>query len=261
MAFAATFGPHLPLLRRYARALAGSQTSGDAYVRTALEALAEDPSLADTALPARVSLYKCFHTIWSGTGPQLDAGVPSRSDGPVKAAELPPIDRQAFLLTSMEGFSDSDAALILNCEESEIVDYLEAAVLAFKEGGSARILIVEDEPIIAADLEALVEDMGHKAVGIAATQNEAVALANSEMPTLVLCDIQLADQSSGIDAASDILQSLTVPIIFITAFPERLLTGEGVEPTFLISKPYSEDMVQAAIGQALFFNQPARVVT
>jgi CheY-like chemotaxis protein len=70
----------------------------------------------------------------------------------------------------------------------------------------------------------------------------------------VLADIQLADGSSGIDAVKDILARLDVPVIFITAFPERLLTGERPEPTFLITKPFQRSTVKAAISQALFFN-------
>jgi hypothetical protein len=65
----------------------------------------------------------------------------------------------------------------------------------------------------------------------------------------------LADGSSGIDAVNDILKTSTVPVIFITAFPERLLTGDRPEPAFLVSKPFNPDMVKALISQALFFNQ------
>ena len=66
---------------------------------------------------------------------------------------------------------------------------------------------------------------------------------------------QLADDSSGIDAVKDILAEFNVPVIFITAFPERLLTGERPEPTFLITKPFQRSTVKAAISQALFFDQ------
>ena len=67
-------------------------------------------------------------------------------------------------------------------------------------------------------------------------------------------DIQLADDSSGIDAVKDILHEFKVPVIFITAFPERLLTGERPEPTFLITKPFQRSTVKAQIAQALFFD-------
>jgi CheY-like chemotaxis protein len=91
----------------------------------------------------------------------------------------------------------------------------------------------------------------------AAPRAEARAAAARARPGLVLADIQLADGSSGVDAVWDILGEIDVPAIFITAFPERLLTGERPEPTFLITKPFRPETVKAAIGQALFFH-PAR---
>ena len=120
------------------------------------------------------------------------------------------------------------------------------------------MLIIEDEPVIAADIAALVKELGHRVTGIAATREEATAAAAADKPGLVLADIQLADGSSGIDAVRDILSNMDTPVIFITAFPERLLTGERPEPTFLITKPFQPETVKAAIGQALFFPSPAR---
>jgi CheY-like chemotaxis protein len=116
------------------------------------------------------------------------------------------------------------------------------------------VLIIEDEPVIATDIEALVRELGHEVLDVAATRKEAVDAVARATPGLVLADIQLADGSSGIDAVKDILGRYDVPVIFITAFPERLLTGERPEPTFLITKPFQPETVKAAIGQALFFH-------
>ena len=116
------------------------------------------------------------------------------------------------------------------------------------------VLIIEDEPIIAMDIETIVRDLGHNVTGVAVTRDEAVTQAREHPPGLVLADIQLADDSSGIDAVKDILAEFSVPVIFITAFPERLLTGTRPEPTFLITKPFQRSTVKAAIAQALFFD-------
>jgi CheY-like chemotaxis protein len=107
---------------------------------------------------------------------------------------------------------------------------------------------------IAMDIESIVRDLGHNVTGVAVTRDEAVAQARKSTPGLVLADIQLADDSSGIDAVKDILSEFSVPVIFITAFPERLLTGTRPEPTFLITKPFQRSTVKAAISQALFFD-------
>ncbi len=88
---------------------------------------------------------------------------------------------------------------------------------------------------------------------MAATRTQALEIVSREKPGLVLADIQLADGSSGLDAVEDILQMGSVPVIFITAYPERLLTGDRPEPTYLVTKPFQEQTVRTAISQALFF--------
>ena len=253
MSLVEQFGPHLPYLRRYARALTGSQESGDSYIRASLTALAEDPSQVSEDLPPRQALYRFFHAIWGTTGAKLER--PDEAATPEKRLQtLAPVERQAFLLTALEGFQLSEAATILDVSVQDVEDLIAQAHSDIEAGLKTKVLIIEDEPIIAADLESLVEELGHEVTGNATTHTEAVAMAQANPPGLVLCDIQLADNSSGIDAAHDILQDLDIPIIFITAFPERLLTGERPEPTYLIPKPFQENTVKAAIGQALFFH-------
>ena len=254
MSMLSTFGPHLPFLRRYARALTGDQKSGDAYIRASLEALAEDPGLIDQDGAPRLSLYRFFHAIWAGTGARVETHAPAGSVVDHRLQSLTPVHRQAFLLTALEGFTPAEAAKILQVTEPEYRTLERSAHEEIDAQLATNVLIIEDEPIIAADLEGLVEELGHKVTGIAATRDEAVALALSHPPGLVLCDIQLADGSSGIDAANEIMSAFDIPVIFITAFPERLLTGERPEPTFLISKPFKASTVKATVGQALFFH-------
>jgi CheY-like chemotaxis protein len=170
---------------------------------------------------------------------------------------IAPRSRQAFLLTALEGFTPSEAAQILDTDFEEVEELISEAQAEIDAELATQVLIIEDEPVIAADIEALVRELGHDVVDIAATRGEAVDAAARQRPGLVLADIQLADGSSGIDAVKDILAKFDVPVIFITAFPERLLTGERPEPTFLITKPFQPETVKAAIGQALFFH-PAR---
>lgn len=254
MSYVSQFAPHLPYLRRYARALTGSQDSGDAYIKASLTALAADPSRADMDMQPQVALYRFFHLIWGTTGAQLDSGAENDETTSGKLQALAPIQRQAFLLTSLEGFSITDTAVILDVSSADVKRLIDEAQADIEKQLVTQVMIIEDEPVIAADIESLVEDLGHTVVGIATTRDEAVAMAEKSKPGLVLCDIQLADNSSGIDAAQDILADQNIPIIFITAFPERLLTGEKPEPTYLITKPFQENTVKAAIGQALFFH-------
>jgi DNA-directed RNA polymerase specialized sigma24 family protein len=256
----ARLAPHLPYIRRYARALTGDQASGDQYVRVALEALAAGERTLDPGLSPRVALYRVFQAIWCVTGAQLEP----RADDPAlqgdprqRLMRIAPRSRQAFLLTALEGFTPSEAAQILDTDFDEIDELIAKAQQEIDAELATDVLIIEDEPVIAADIEALVRELGHNVLDIAATRTEAIEAIARQRPGLVLADIQLADGSSGIDAVKDILGKFDVPVIFITAFPERLLTGERPEPTFLITKPFQPETVKAAIGQALFFH-PAR---
>ena len=253
--------PHLPYVRRYARALTGDQRTGDNYVRVALEALAAGEKTLDPKLTPRVALYHVFHAIWCSSGAQLEASIEEaaspQDDAAHRLMRIAPRSRQAFLLTALEGFTPSETAQILGATFEEVEQLIAEAQAEIDTELATDVLIIEDEPVIAADIEALVRDLGHQVLDIAATRKEAADSALRHRPGLVLADIQLADGSSGVDAVKDILARFDVPVIFITAFPERLLTGERPEPTFLITKPFQPETVKAAIGQALFFH-PAR---
>ena len=257
MSITSLISPQLPLLRRYARALSGSQASGDNHVVAMLESLLADPSAFDRALDPRVASYRLFSRIWNANPMnQIEAGGPASVAGVAerRLEAITPSARQAFLLTAVEGFSNTDAAQILDVDAQKLTSLLDEAARQIGAQVASRVLVIEDEPIIAMDLETLVESLGHSVVGNARTRDEAVSMARKHRPGLVLADIRLADGSSGLDAVNDILASFEVPVIFITAYPESLLTGERPEPTFLIAKPFREETVKAVVSQALFFD-------
>jgi CheY-like chemotaxis protein len=259
---AEALAPDLPYVRRYARALTGDQATGDSYVRAALEALVQGDQILDKALSPRVALYQVFEAIWKSSGALLE-NRPADEESPVSKAvsarllRIAPRSRQAFLLTAMEGFTLDEVADILSTDIDEVESLITQAQADIDAELATDVLIIEDEPIIAADIAALVGELGHRVTHIAATRREAIASVDQKRPGLILADVQLADGSSGIDAAKEILARIDVPAIFITGFPERLLTGNGFEPTFVITKPFAPATVKAAIGQALFFHPSA----
>ena len=253
---AAAVGENLPYLRRYARALTGSQETGDKYAIATLEALIAEPDLLDESDSPKASLFKTFHVIWSSSGAPLGEAEDNLSRrAQAHLSKLTPKTREALLLSSIEGFSDDEIGNIMQIDADEARHLQELAVTEMSDSVAGRVMIIEDEAIIAMDLQTAVSEMGHEVTGVARTHKEAVALANKEAPDLILADIQLADNSSGLDAVKEIMLSMAdVPVVFITAFPERLLTGERPEPAFLITKPYSEAQVRSAVSQAMFFS-------
>lgn len=248
---------HLPFLRRYARALTGSQQHGDNFVHTALDVIVAAPDEFESGLGTRVGLYRCFHRIWESAF--IDDGEGDDEPDPLTRAAkrrlgaITPLGRQILLLTALEGFSVEDAAIIAGIDTATVESLLAETVDDLDRESSTSVLIIEDEPLIAMELEQIVRALGHRVAGIATTHDAAVAAFERTDAGLVLADIRLADGSSGIDAVQDILALAPVPAIFITAFPEQLLTGHRVEPTFLVSKPFRENTVRAAISQSLLF--------
>jgi DNA-directed RNA polymerase specialized sigma24 family protein len=261
MTLSTRIAPHLPYLRRFSRATTGSQTSGDAYVAATLEALIADISIFPEASSDRIAVYKLFSSLFGSTSIEIPDPASSFMWEKRAAANLASIaakPRQAFLLVAVEGFSHDQAAEVLSVSPAEFASLLDEASVEISRQVATDIMIIEDEPLIAMDIEQLVESLGHRVVSVARTHKEAVSLFNQTNPKMILADIQLADGSSGIDAVNDILNAHHIPVIFITAFPERLLTGERPEPTFLVTKPFNPDMVKALISQALFFDDSAR---
>jgi DNA-directed RNA polymerase specialized sigma24 family protein len=257
MSIGAEVAAHLPFLRRYARALTGSQSTGDAFVQATLEAALADEELANSLKGGRVPLYAAFNKVWSSA--YLEVGADTSGRGAHESAaqdqlrKITPINRQALLLTTVEDFSPSEAAAIMGVGEDDVKRMVAEAVEEIERETTTSVLIIEDEPLISMQLEDLVRSLGHDICGTAATRAQVQEVVAEKTPGLVLADIQLADGSSGLDAVDDILAIDSVPVIFITAYPERLLTGDRTEPTYLITKPFHEDTVRAAISQALFF--------
>jgi DNA-directed RNA polymerase specialized sigma24 family protein len=250
---------YLPFLRRYARALTGNQVSGDSYVAATLEALIADPSIFDGDGSPRATLYRLFTRIWNSIALNEAAGpAGSVLPGEDKLAKITPLPRQAFLLVALEGFSESEAALVLDVDVAMLRGLIEESGRELAAEIATDVLIIEDETFIAMELEGLVESLGHRVLGVARTHSEAIALTQQRKPGLILADIQLADNSSGLDAVNELLKTFEVPVIFITAYPERFLTGDRPEPAFLIAKPFQPSTVSAIASQALFFERSAK---
>ena len=248
----------MPYLRRYTRALTGSQSRGDKYTVATLQAILKDRSEFENNDPIKVSLFKCFHAIWTSSGQlfaEPDDALRSRTHGLL--SKLTANSREALLLRTIEEFSVDHIATIMRVDAPEVRRLIATANAELSQSVQGRVMIIEDEPIIATDLTDIVISLGHDVTGVARTHSEALDLGAEQKPDLILADIQLADNSSGIDAVNDLLQQMDVPVIFITAFPERLLTGDRPEPAFLIAKPFQEEQVQSAVSQAMFFASTA----
>jgi CheY-like chemotaxis protein len=246
--------PFLPRLRRLARMLADDQDGGDAIVAATLETLADGGELG---ADPRIALYRMFCRLWNGPMGQrvraLSIPMPSEAVLKRRVFALTPRSRQAFMLLALDKFSLEAAAEILELPVSEVGSLVETARSEIARQIATDILIIEDDLIIANDLKWLMLELAHRVIGVARTHREALALAKSMRPGLILADIQLADGSSGVDAVNEIHLKCWAPVVFITAYPERLLTGQPREPVYLLEKPFDVEAVRVVVSQALFF--------
>ncbi len=250
---------HIPYLRRFARALVGDREGGDAYVLATLETVVAEPGRIVDSEDLRVAVYRLFLDVWAASpiNAHIDRSGALEESGRrnLEAISLKP--RIAFLLQALEGFDLDQIGQTLKVSELEAGALIEAANGEIADQIATDVLIIEDEPLIAHDLRSIVEELGHRVIGMPRTHAEAVAAIKQSNPGLILADIQLADGSSGLDAVNEILDSLSTPVIFVTAYPERFLTGEPPEPAFLIAKPFNVESLKAVISQALFFERRA----
>lgn len=219
----------LPLARRYARALVGDQAEGDALLGRALKQM-------DHSAPPRIALYGAITHLTEG-----DPGL----------AEATPFGRHLLLLTSLEDFSLADAARVVGMSEADAAEQLHDMRAAVRAAAVTDVLIIEDEPVIAMDLRMLVEGCGHRVTGIAGTQEEAVRMARERPPGLILADINLGRGGNGIVAVRRILSGVEIPVIFVTAYPEQLLMAEGLEPAFVMRKPFDPFTLAVFTYQAI----------
>ena len=258
-----TLTKHLPDLRRYARLLTGHQKMGDVLVLATLQSLANADMISrgSTEHPLQ-NLYHVLTRLWRspvgdhfGVLPEL---IECEHSADQRLGTMVPVARAAFLLVSVEGFSKRAAAQILHATEAEFQVMLNTAHIDVSRHLASDVLIIEDELLIAFELEDLMQRLGHRVTSVVRTKRLALKQARLWRPSLILADINLADGSSGIDAVNEILTTTIAPVIFITAYPERLLTGGCPEPTFVITKPFRAEEIQAVVGQALFFDLKAQ---
>ena len=260
MSQSSELSPHLPLLRRFARLLLGSQRAGDVLVLSTLQALSANKRELQSNSDIRLSLYRNLMSVWRSVEPYnlrtLDRN-PTEASGE-GLAQLRELSRAIFLLRQLEEFRRDQVMALLDIDDAT---YDAAAALADEEVSyllATDVMIIEDELLIAAELESILHKLGHSVSSIVRTAKQAVKAAQRHPPKLILSDLQLADGSSGIDAVRDILQTTPAATVFVTAYPERLLTGRLSEPTYMITKPFRAEQIKAVVSQVLFFDTRLR---
>ena len=239
-----------PMLRRYGRALSGCQRTGDALAAQARHK-ARQQKLAVSAVGIRIGLFTCLHKAWS----ELSGSTMSKTAARRRMKDLTPNSRETLLLRAIEEFSFLEIGLILDVSEQDARCLFETAVQEMPYRKGTRVLIIEGDPMVAMDMSAYLSEMGCFVLGVARTAAEAVELAATSPPELIIASLTLADRSSGLDAVRRITEKRPdIDVVFVTPYPEELLTGATQEPVFIITKPYLEDQVRSAVSQSFILS-------
>lgn len=246
------FLPVSSSLRQFARAVTADRLAGDELA----DAVARDANRAvqDGEPPlTRAALFRRFVEAWREIVNRNTAPRPFSNAALVRGLGAAPDEpRMVLLLTDICGFTRNEVETIL-APLSKAYDTLLAEgrsiVRSVRRGANA--LVVEDEPLIAADLKDVLEDMGVAVIGMARTAEQAAREVIRKTPDIVLADYNLDGRKTGVDAVTAFQEQHSCPVIFITGYPDEVLKGEDVEPDFVIVKPYRPEAVQAAVAHCL----------
>jgi CheY-like chemotaxis protein len=206
------------------------------------------------ATATRPELFRNFILKWREILASEEPPKPFSNTGYVKSlGPLPSQARLVLLLSDICGLSQRDVEMVLDPLEKPYAELLAEgrSIIKATQGGGNTALIVEDEPLIAADLKDVLESMGVTVVALARTAEQGAREALKKTPDIVLADYNLDGQKTGVDAVVAFQDSHDCPVIFITGYPDDVLKGEDVEPDFVIVKPYRPEAVQAAVAHCL----------
>lgn len=252
---------YLPYLRRYARAMTGSRRRGDDLAERTLMSLVAETALLGSQLEPRVAMFRLLQDLWQADASTFADDLTSlEASAQLHLSKLTPGSRDALLLKAFERFTDEEIAAIMRTPSAHVAELIRVAREDIAKSVTGQVLVIEDELAIATEIEQIVTQMGHDVIGNAPSKQEALRIAETNEPDLILSDINLADKSSGIDTVAEILGTYPKkPVIYITGYPEQLLTGIAQEPAFLITKPYSVEQVRSAVSQAMFFSPKSQL--
>lgn len=244
----------LPELRRYAFELTGSRRTGDDLVEACIRDAVQAPDRLDGRWPRR-SLYRLFHQVHPSVpiSPTRDQALPDNAERVLDyLLGLPLPDRAILALHASLAFPDEDIAAILGLPHEEVRANLATTRRRLARAELARVLIIEDDYILASDIAHALEQGGQGVCGPAATYEEAIRCASENAPGLVLADVQLRDgQRAGIEAADAIARKHAAPVVFLTAYPERVVTQGASRPSSVLSKPIDYRLLRSTIARSL----------
>jgi CheY-like chemotaxis protein/DNA-directed RNA polymerase specialized sigma24 family protein len=242
----------LPDLRRYAAALVGDQAHADTLIELCLERLlAEQERLSGQRLRlALFALFDVVHDEWLRTVATPEATADTADALHRSLHHLPLEERKALLLLTVVHFTHREAAQVLRAAPEIVLRRVLAARERLRRTLSHRVLVIEDEPMMAMNIVTIMTHMGHEVCGVARTRREALTRVRETQPTLILADVRLHDGDNGIATVREIVRQHAVPVIFVTGHAHDLV-AQQFRPTVVVGKPFAPRTLEAAVRRVL----------
>ncbi|MCY4334272.1 MAG: response regulator [Litoreibacter sp.] len=240
----------MPFLRRYGRALSGCRRTGDQLANRARQ-LAR-PKILDVSVRAiRIELFRALADIWEDPPMLSFSQVAARN----RMRQVSRHSREVLLLRTIEEFVFEDIALILRIEPESVPALFETALLEMPYRPRKRVLLIEDDTLIAMDMANCVSEMGCEVTGVARTAAQAIEMGRDMAPELIIASTELAEGSSG-RAAVSALQARhpKLDAVFVSPYPEHYLTGATSEPVLIIAKPCFDVQVRSVVSQSFILS-------
>lgn len=241
--------PPLAVVRQFSRAVFADRLIGDELLRLTMARVSIDPTSSSSSV---VDMMSAFLHSWRMAVKERVANPTLFSDAAlIDSLPVPPEDsRLLLLMVDALGLQPETAAQVIGLKRDPI-PLLHATRNALAVETSATALVVENEPLIAADIRGILDRLGVNVCGQARTAPAAVEKAAANRPDIILADYNLDGNTTGVEAMTQISEVHDCPVVFITGFPDRVLHGDEIEPDFVISKPYTPDNVRAAVVHCL----------
>jgi CheY-like chemotaxis protein len=170
---------------------------------------------------------------------------------------LAPARAHALLLRRLEGLEADEVGAVMGLAPSEVDRLVSEALAALRVRLPAKVLIIEDDSVVAEHIAAVPTGVGHAVTAIAASVDEALASARWRRPDVVFADVELGGDAGGIDAVAAIREAGPVRTVYVTGYPERVRArGEDAAAACLVTKPFDEARLRAAMAAALRAAEP-----
>jgi CheY-like chemotaxis protein len=227
---------------RYASCILGNRQLSRIAIVEALKAQAINGG------SSRFELYRAVNEAAVSSAPLAEVRFSGGCGIGTELLKLPHQRRQIVALRAVMGFSYGDVGEIMGMTEAAVRRAYVSSLLELR--AKPAVLIIEDEAMIALDLQKIIKTLGLSVAGIAKNREEALRIVGLSHPKLIVADYRLRDET-GIDVVNAIREQIHADVIYITAHPEAVTEQLGAASEVVLSKPFNARALVAAVQSKL----------